>query len=184
MMKWNGFRAIAALVALGAAHAVFADEQAAPSEPLHVPVLGIAGKQIGTAVFEQTPNGVLITVDADGLPPGEHGFHIHETGVCDPAAGFKTSGGHFAPRGHQHGLKVAAGPHAGDMPNQYAGSDGKMHAVVLDPNVTLETGIDSLIDADGSALVIHAGADDYTSQPTGDAGSRLACAVISPPMSM
>jgi len=184
MMKKSGFLAIAAGLVLAPAQATLAEDAQAPADPPHVSVIDTQGKQIGTATFEQTPSGVLISVAIKGLPPGEHGFHIHEKGVCDPATGFKSAGGHFAPRGHEHGLMVAAGPHAGDMPNQFAAADGTMRATVLNPNVTFETGIDSLADADGSALVIHDGADDYVTQPTGAAGSRLACAVIMPPMPM
>lgn len=153
----------------------------ADAEPPHQPLIDRDGRQIGTAVFQDTPNGLLVSVSAAGLPPGEHGFHIHETGRCDPAAGFSSAGGHFAPGGHQHGFEVPQGPHAGDMPNQFVGADGRLRAHVFNPAVTLGEGAGSLADADGSALVVHAGADDYHSQPSGDAGDRIACAVIRPP---
>ncbi|MDG2004331.1 MAG: superoxide dismutase family protein [Novosphingobium sp.] len=182
MMKKSGFLAFTALLAIAPIEAVIADHHAVPAAASPAKVLGSDGAEIGAAIFEQTPGGVLISIAARNLPPGEHGFHIHEKGVCDPAAGFKTAGGHFSPRGRQHGLMVAAGSHAGDMPNQMVASDGVMRVAVLNTNVTLETGVDSLVDADGSALVIHAGADDYRSQPTGAAGGRLACVVIRPPM--
>lgn len=145
----------------------------------HQPLIDRQGQRIGTAVFQQTPNGLLISVTAEGLPPGEHGFHIHETGTCDPATGFSSAGGHFAPAANPHGFEVEGGPHAGDMANQFVGPDGKLRAHVFNPRVTL--GEASLTDSDGSALVIHAGADDYHSQPSGDAGDRIACAVIAPP---
>lgn len=146
----------------------------------HASMIDTSGKQIGTAVFTQTPHGVLVTVDATGLPPGEHGFHLHQVGTCDAAGGFTSAGGHFAPGNKSHGFEVAAGPHAGDMPNQFVGADGKLHAEVFNPNVTLKAGANSLMDADGSALIIHTKADDYKSQPTGEAGGRLACAALSP----
>jgi len=196
MMKNSGFLAIAAAVAMMPVHSAFAErneasatssepaEAMAPAAPAPASVIDSEGNSIGTATFEQTPSGVLISVSLEGVPPGEHGFHIHQTGICDPATGFKSAGGHFAPQGHEHGLKVEGGPHAGDMPNQFAAADGTLRAAVFDPNVTLGTGDNSLADADGSALVIHAGADDYTSQPSGAAGSRLACAVIRPPQDM
>jgi Cu-Zn family superoxide dismutase len=136
------------------------------------------GQQIGRATLRQTPTGVLVEVEIRGLPPGEHGFHIHETGRCDPATGFNSAGGHFAPRGERHGYQVEGGPHAGDMPNQFVGQDGVLRAHVLNPNVTLGGGQGTLFDADGSALVVHANPDDYRSQPSGDAGGRLACAAI------
>lgn len=161
--------------------AAFAEGGTVSTDPVRAELIGANGDTIGTAEFVETPNGVMISVSAEGLPAGEHGFHIHSTGICDPAEGFKTSGGHFAPRGHQHGLMLAEGPHAGDMPNQFVSSDGELRATVFNDRVTLGAGYNSLRDDDGSALVIHAGADDYKSQPTGDAGGRLACAVISPP---
>lgn len=135
------------------------------------------GVSIGVAALSQTPAGVLINVEVSGLPAGEHGFHIHQTGSCE-TPDFKSAGGHFAPRGHEHGFLVEGGPHAGDMPNQFVGEDGILRAHLRNDRVTLDEGEGSLFDEDGSAIVIHAGADDYQSQPSGDAGSRLACAVI------
>lgn len=136
------------------------------------------GQEIGTATLTQTPNGVLIEVDASNLPQGWHGFHIHETGQCDAAGGFQSAGGHYAPRGSEHGYQVEGGPHAGDMPNQFVPESGQLRAQVLNPLVTIGEGEATLFDQDGSAIVIHANPDDYQSQPSGDAGDRLACAVI------
>jgi len=180
-------------LALGAAALMPAQQSAiaahheaptAPDAPLHADAIDADGKKIGTVVVEQTPNGVLISASIDGIPAGEHGFHLHETGVCDPATGFKSAGGHYAPRSRSHGLKELAGPHAGDMPNQWANDHEQLRANVLNTNVTLGEGPSSLHDADGTALVVHAGKDDYTSQPSGAAGARLVCAVISPPKEM
>jgi Cu-Zn family superoxide dismutase len=182
MMNKSGILAIAAVLAIAPVQAVLADHHEAPAESPHIGVVNAEGEEIGTAAFEQTPSGLLISVAIEGLPPREHGFHIHEKGVCEPTVGFKTAGGHFNPGTHEHGLKVAGGPHAGDMPNQFSGADGTMRADVLNPNVALGEGPNSLADADGSALIIHAGADDYITQPTGAAGGRIACAVISPPI--
>ncbi len=137
-----------------------------------------SGAEIGTARLIETPHGVLIEAELTGLPPGEHGFHIHETGICDPADGFASAGGHYAPRGHDHGFEAAEGFHAGDMPNQFVAADGTLMLHVLNQHVTLREGEGSLLDGDGSALMIHGGADDYASQPSGDAGARIACAVI------
>ena len=136
------------------------------------------GEEIGTAELTQTPNGVLINVDVDGLSAGEHGFHIHETGACDPSDGFESAGGHYA-GGMEHGYLVEGGPHPGDMPNQFVGEDGKLRAHAFNEHVSLEDdGDNPLFDDDGSALMVHSGADDYESQPSGDAGDRIACAVI------
>ncbi len=136
------------------------------------------GRQIGTATLLQTSQGVLIEAEVQGLPPGEHAFHIHQKGACDPATKFESAGGHFALPGEKHGFLAEDGPHAGDMPNQFVGQDGMLRIHVLDPNVTLEIGEGSLFGADGSSIVIHAKADDYRSQPAGNAGDRIACAVI------
>jgi Cu-Zn family superoxide dismutase len=136
------------------------------------------GARIGTATLTETPNGVLIETEIAGLPAGERAFHIHETGTCEANGGFESAGSHFALDGQQHGFKQAGGPHAGDMPNQFVQKDGMLRSHVINPNVTLGDGDGSLFDDDGSALVIHAGPDDYTSQPSGDAGGRIACAVI------
>jgi superoxide dismutase, Cu-Zn family len=136
------------------------------------------GQEIGNAILTQTTSGVVIVIDVSNVADGEHGFHIHETGACDAADGFKSAGGHFEPAQHQHGYMAEHGSHAGDMPNQFVATDGKLRAHVLNPNVTLADGPASLLDADGSALVVHADPDDYNSQPAGDAGDRIACAVI------
>ncbi len=185
MMKSCRTTVLAGLLAAAPYQTAFADHHEGPSVgPSPVPVLNAQGEAIGTATFEQTPHGVLVAIDAQGLPPGEHGFHIHETGACDPAEGFSSAGGHFNPRSREHGLKVNAGHHAGDMPNQFVDADGTLRTVVLNSAVTMETGLDSLADADGSALIVHAGLDDYLTQPTGAAGGRLACAVIRPPQPM
>ena len=177
------FVLLAALVGAPVApyQVALAGHHEASSAVLHAAVIDSEGKPIGTVALEQTPNGVLISAQIENLPPGEHGFHIHATGICDPAAGFKTAGGHFAPRSNGHGVKEVLGPHAGDMPNQFADDHEQLRVHVLNPNVSLMPGFNSLRDVDGSALVIHEGADDYTSQPSGAAGKRLACAVISPP---
>lgn len=142
-------------------------------------VIGEQGNSLGMVTLEETPAGLLVTTDVSGLPAGEHGFHFHEKGQCDPGQKFTTAGGHFAPGSEKHGLMVMGGPHGGDMPNQHVGEDGVLKGQVLNTRVTLSPGATSLLDADGSALVIHAGADDYKSQPAGDAGGRIACAVIS-----
>jgi len=135
------------------------------------------GRDVGTAQLTQTASGVLIELEVRGLQPGEHGFHIHEKGSCDSADGFSSAGSHLAMHGQQHGYEAAEGPHAGDLPNQHVGEDGKLRADVIATSISLE-GEQSVFDEDGAALVIHAKADDYRSQPSGEAGERVACAVI------
>ena len=134
----------------------------------------------GSVTLTQTPNGVLIEAHLKELPDGEHGFHIHETGKCD-APDFKSAGGHFNPTDAEHGLHVEGGPHAGDMPNIHFPEDGDkgLRFEVLNAMVSLEEGEEGyLLDEDGSAIMVHAGPDDYESQPSGDAGGRIACGVI------
>ena len=154
---------------------------ASAPQSLRADVIDRAGAVIGTVVLTETPNGVLVDADIGGLPEGELGFHFHEKGLCEGSGGFASAGGHFAPRGHDHGFKVASGAHAGDMPNQFVGKDGRLRAHVLNPAVTLHHGETALMDADGSSLMVHENADDYESQPAGNAGNRFACAVIAPP---
>lgn len=138
--------------------------------------INMAGEQNGTATLTQTPDGVLIEIEAKGLPAGEWvGFHVHETGTCDHQTGHDSAGGHFNPTGAEHGFLAANGPHAGDMPNQQVGADGTLRAQVFNTMVTLDGGENAIR---GKSLMIHGGKDDYKSQPSGDAGNRQACAVI------
>lgn len=138
--------------------------------------VGADGKEIGSADLTGTKAGVMIAVEIAGLPPGQWvAFHVHQTGTCDHTNGHESAGGHFNPTNAEHGYLTAKGQHAGDMPNQYVSADGTLRAQVFNTAVTLEDG-DSAIK--GRALMIHADPDDYSGQPSGNAGKRLACAVI------
>lgn len=135
-----------------------------------------AGEVTGTATLRDAPAGVLIELEVSGLPAGQWlGFHVHETGECDNSVVFESAGGHYDPTDRAHGFFAEGGPHAGDMPNQYVGEDGVMRAHVFNSFVRLGEGEADIL---GRALLIHADADDYESQPTGEAGGRLACAVV------
>lgn len=138
-----------------------------------------SGDRVGTVELVQTPNsGVLIRLDVRGLEPGTHGFHIHETGQCT-TPDFTSAGGHYAPRGRSHGVRHPHGAHAGDLLNIHVPESGRLQTERLAFHATLVPGTAGfLLDDDGSAVVIHGGADDYTSQPSGDAGPRVACGVI------
>jgi len=135
------------------------------------------GGEVGSVVLKQTPRGVLLSLDLANLPPGTHAFHIHTTGKCEPPE-FKSAGGHFNPTDVHHGFESEKGEHAGDLPNLHVPESGTLRVEYATEAVTLGEGKNSLFDADGSALVIHAGADDYKSDPAGDAGGRIACGVI------
>ena len=137
-----------------------------------------SGNEVGKATLTNTPSGVLIRLDLTKLPAGEHAFHIHATGKCEPPD-FKSAGPHFNPDTTKHGFENPEGPHAGDMPNLFVPGDGKLSLEVLNPGASL-SGEAALLDADGAALVIHAGADDYQTDPAGNAGDRIACGVITP----
>ena len=155
--------------------------RAAPNEDQHITVTARVfdrdGRDIGYVALSETRRGVMVQADVQGLAPGKHAFHFHETGSCQ-TPGFTSAGGHFAPDGAAHGYLTAGGEHAGDMPNQIVSGNGEMLVSLHNDDVRLRRGPTPLIDADGSALVIHAGIDDYESQPSGAAGQRVACAEI------
>jgi Cu-Zn family superoxide dismutase len=135
------------------------------------------GEEIGNVAFEQLERGVRIFAQAEGLPAGTHAFHIHQTGRCDPPD-FQSAGGHFNPIEEQHGWNNPQGFHAGDLPNVHVGEDGRVVIEYFTDAVTLGPGDTSILDADGAAIVLHAGADDYVTDPAGAAGARIACGII------
>jgi Cu-Zn family superoxide dismutase len=134
------------------------------------------GEKIGYAVLTEGDDGVWISLGIHSLPPGPHAFHIHSVGECE--APFKSAGGHFNPFGRKHGLRNPEGPHAGDLQNILAAPDSTVAAVRLAPLATLGEGENSLFRPGGTAVVIHAGPDDYMTDPAGAAGARIACGVI------
>ena len=135
------------------------------------------GKDAGSVTLTQTPSGVLLALTVKGLPAGEHAFHVHAVGKCEPP--FTSAGGHFNPGNKKHGMMAPDGAHAGDMPNLHIPASGELAVEVLNSAITLEKDKpNSVFDADGSAVVIHAGKDDYKTDPTGDAGGRIACGVV------
>jgi superoxide dismutase, Cu-Zn family len=135
------------------------------------------GKTIGTASLRGTKDGVLLTVNVNGLPEGLHAVHVHSVGKCEGPA-FTSAGPHFNPLNKKHGLENPAGPHAGDLPDIYVEKNGVGRYEVLLDRITLGSGETSIFDADGSAIVIHVTADDNVTDPTGDSGDRIACGVI------
>ena len=138
------------------------------------------GKTVGRAVFRQQRDGVLVRVDVKGLTPGLHAVHVHAIGKCE-APGFTSAGGHFNPANRKHGWNSPDGAHAGDLPNMLVAKDGSGQFAVKTDAMTLKSGAaGSIFDSDGSALVIHAGVDEYATDPTGNAGDRVGCGLIVP----
>ena len=150
----------------------------AHAQTAKAPVKDAAGKDVGTVELTQTAHGVLLKLSLKGIPAGEHAFHIHAVGKCEPP--FTSAGGHFNPASKKHGMAAADGPHAGDMPNLHVPASGELVVEIANPAITLAKGQpNSVFDADGSAIIVHAGVDDYKTDPTGNAGDRIACGVIS-----
>ena len=137
-----------------------------------------AGKAVGTALItDKSGSGVTVKLEVKGLPPGEHALHFHQTAKCEGPA-FTTAGGHFNPAGKKHGMQNPDGPHAGDMNNFTVKPNGTAKVTISDANVNLGDGPNSLYSNGGTALMIHAAADDMKSDPAGNAGARIACGTI------
>jgi Cu-Zn family superoxide dismutase len=166
----------AALFALGAAMALVPGHAKA-GEETQSNFINTDGTEIGTLTVNGVPDAAILKIALTDLPPGQWvAFHIHENGECDAPGGFKSAGGHFNPMNKSHGHEFADGPHAGDMMNQYVNDKGELYAQILNNAVRFDGTGET--DIHGKAVIIHAGADDYKSQPSGDAGDRIACAVI------
>ncbi len=134
------------------------------------------GSQIGVIDFTQTDQGVRVDVRVEGLEPGVYGLHIHENAEC-AAPDFESAGGHFNPTGSEHGFLNSNGPHAGDLPNLQVDQEGRAWMEFVTARVSLDPGEnDSLLQ--GMSVVIHAGADDYITDPSGNAGERVACGLV------
>lgn len=155
-------------------------DQAAMDTAGSTPMMAVAnlqtadGQPAGTATATASGEQVMISVNVQGLEPGERGVHVHMTGACEPPA-FQSAGAHWNPANQSHGLESSGGPHAGDMPNLTVGEDGTGSL-----EYTLQGGATfaGLMDADGSAFMVHAGRDDQRTDPSGDSGDRIACGVF------
>jgi len=152
-------------------------KDAPPSVTATTQLLGPSGELRGTARLEQRPAGTQVVVAVEGMAPGTYGVHLHAVGKCD-APDFKTAGGHFNPANKMHGHDNPMGAHAGDLPNVVVGADGHGTFTEQLPDLTLTGGTGPLLDADGAAVVVHAGPDDYKTDPSGNSGARIACGVI------
>lgn len=177
-MGFQAMRKLAFLLSLMVAACV-TDE---PQGGAPMPLVNSAGATIGTVRAWQTAGGVTLHIEATGLLHGVHGIHVHAVGRCDPPD-FASAGPHWNPAGRKHGINNPAGPHAGDIPNVEVAANGVLATTVTLPNASLfaPPGIlGALLDDDGAALVLHAAADDYVTDPSGNSGGRIACAVIRP----
>ena len=168
-MRSIAFAIVAASVSLTAA----AFQPAGAEDRARASMMNAKGQPVGEVSLRRTPQGTLLHARLSNLPPGAHAFHVHAIGKCTPP--FKSSGGHFNPDGKKHGIDNPDGMHAGDMPNIHVPASGNLEIEIL--NALLELG-PALFDGDGAAIVIHAGPDDYRTDPAGAAGARIACGVI------
>ncbi len=143
----------------------------------HVELMDKDGQSKGRATARPMGDGVHVTGELANVTPGTYAIHVHTTGTCT-APDFTSAGPHWNPEGKQHGKENPSGPHKGDLPNVTVGADGKAKVSAHISGVTMTGGTAALLDADGAALVLHAGVDDYKSDPTGNAGGRAACGVF------
>ena len=154
------------------------DNQDDEDQAIDVDLENDDGESVGTVTLEEESEGVEVTLEGENLPKGMHAFHIHESGQCE-APDFDSAGGHFNPEDDNHGYDDSDGPHLGDMPNIAVGEDGEVTQSFLVKDVTLdEDGDHSLLADGGTSLIIHEGADDGESQPSGDAGDMIVCGPI------
>lgn len=163
------------VIASTAALSACATPSDAPASATSLPLVGSSGQQIGTVRMWETPGAVSFRVEGNGIAVGRKGLHVHAVGRCDAPA-FTTAGSHWNPASRQHGLSNPQGPHAGDLPNVPVAANGTLRETVVLSGASLA----ALRDADGSALVLHAGEDDNVTDPSGNSGDRIACAVLSP----
>lgn len=140
--------------------------------PVTVAMRDAQGRDLGSVTLAESAQGITLTGSLRGLPPGEHGIHMHTAGRCEPP--FESAGPHWNPTGKQHGTQNPQGPHLGDMPNLTVGADSSAAVQATTAGGTLR-GQNALLDADGAAVVVHAGPDDYRTDPSGQSGDRIAC---------
>jgi Cu-Zn family superoxide dismutase len=149
-----------------------------PAAIIGTSLIGSNGQIVGTATLTQEAEGTRIVVTVTGVPIGTHAVHLHSVGLCEEP-GFTSAGGHFNPGMKQHGKLNPMGDHAGDLPNLVVGDDHRGTLDAVRAGLRLVDGATPLVDGDGAALMIHAGPDDFASDPAGNAGGRIACGVIS-----
>ena len=148
--------------------------------PQSVALTGGDGALLGSVMVSEDPGGLVMNVSAIAMPTGAHGIHLHEKGLCEGPK-FASAGAHWNPGAKQHGRDNPAGPHVGDLANLIVAADGTAKSSIPVAGVKTASGAMMLADADGTALVVHAKPDDYKTDPSGDSGDRIACAVLAAP---
>ena len=161
----------------GGAYGTDADNGAPVMASATADLRDASGRAMGTATATQAGDAIRIRVDGLNLPAGAHGAHVHMTGQCT-APGFESAGGHWNPTGADHGKDNPAGMHKGDLPNILIGTNGGGTLEYSIPDAGVSGSGDAMLDADGAAMVIHAGPDDYRTDPSGNSGARIACGVF------
>lgn len=165
-------RTLAALAMMGLAGTIGVSAQMK-----HVDLKDAKGNSVGMAMISPAKGGgVSVDLSLKGLPPGEHGVHLHSVAKCEPP--FKSAGTHFNPTNKKHGLSNPDGPHAGDMPNFKVAANGTAQTTITNKNVTMGSEANSIYAGGGTALVIHEKADDMKTDPSGNAGEPIACGAI------
>ena len=150
--------------------------------PQTIALNGTDGRPVGTVTLSEDANGATIKVDASAIAAGTHGIHLHEKGLCEGPK-FESAGAHWNPESKQHGRDNPMGAHLGDLANFDIGQAGAATTGFTVAGVTMSGATNALADADGTSLVVHAKADDYRTDPSGNSGDRVACAVLAPPKS-
>ena len=162
---------------LAAANDMATANEAAPDAAILIPrLIDASGKEIGRVEMGEDANGVTLRLTAEGLPAGTHGVHLHEKGICDPP--FESAGAHWNPMSKQHGRDNPMGAHLGDLDNMDAAAGSAVEKSFTIAGASIGGDANQLADADGMSLVIHADRDDYKTDPSGNSGDRIACAVL------